>query len=194
MVELDPSSFSKPVLNVFASTPQSTQAEVRARLVRFLEGATEAHKEKYFIRLSQVTNHLPMETANFSDFYCSLEHAKNVSVHVPWPCLSGERRTRWLTICMHSAQTSWASRSIQTGTTFRQSTTAAPLVLEYRDSLSADRGVLYRNQVHPRRRRGHEVRGSTSSSRWVCSCRSLYGLVRSSTYATPKSMSLVLSF
>ncbi|GAB1199674.1 hypothetical protein APSETT444_009031 [Aspergillus pseudonomiae] len=77
MVELDPSSFSKPVLNVFASTPQSTQAEVRARLVRFLEGATEAHKEKYFIRLSQVTNHLPMETANFSDFYCSLEHAKN---------------------------------------------------------------------------------------------------------------------
>ncbi|KAB8259489.1 hypothetical protein BDV32DRAFT_159253 [Aspergillus pseudonomiae] len=79
MVELDPSSFSKPVLNVFASTPQSTQAEVRARLARFLEGATEAHKEKYFIRLSQVTNHLPMETANFSDFYCSLEHAKNCS-------------------------------------------------------------------------------------------------------------------
>ncbi|KAF7617477.1 hypothetical protein AFLA_006400 [Aspergillus flavus NRRL3357] len=72
-------AFSKPALNVFASTPQSTQAEVRARLVRFLPSASEADKEKYFIRLSQVTNHLPMETANFSDFYCSLEHARNCS-------------------------------------------------------------------------------------------------------------------
>ncbi|KAE8345113.1 hypothetical protein BDV24DRAFT_148533 [Aspergillus arachidicola] len=79
MEEVDTSSFSKPALNVFASTPQSTQAEVRARLVRFLTGASEADKEKYFIRLSQVTNHLPMETANFSDFYCSLEHARNCS-------------------------------------------------------------------------------------------------------------------
>ncbi|KAE8139234.1 hypothetical protein BDV38DRAFT_270083 [Aspergillus pseudotamarii] len=78
MVEVD-ISFSQPALNVFASTPQSTQAEVRARLVQFLEGASEADKEKYFLRLSQVTKHLPMETANFSDFYCSLEHAQNCS-------------------------------------------------------------------------------------------------------------------
>ncbi|KAE8165438.1 hypothetical protein BDV40DRAFT_286183 [Aspergillus tamarii] len=79
MAEVDTTSFSKPALNVFATTPKSTQAEVRACLVRFLEGASEADKDKYFIRLSLVTNHLPMATANFSDFYCSLEHAQNCS-------------------------------------------------------------------------------------------------------------------
>lgn len=194
MEKVDTSSFSKPALNVFASTPQSTQAEVRARLVRFLPSASEADKEKYFIRLSQVTNHLPMETANFSDFYCSLEHARNVCVHAPFSLLSEVLRPCWLTVYMHSAQKSWASKSTRTGITFPQSTTAAHPVSEYRASLSADPGVSYRVQVHPLRRRGHEARGSTSSSRWVYSWRSLCRLVRSSTSGTLRSMSLVLLF
>lgn len=98
MAEVDTTSFSKPALNVFATTPKSTQAEVRACLVRFLEGASEADKDKYFIRLSLVTNHLPMATANFSDFYCSLEHAQNVNDHVPFTLLFGVPGARWLTI------------------------------------------------------------------------------------------------
>ncbi|KAL4936357.1 hypothetical protein BDV06DRAFT_227974 [Aspergillus oleicola] len=67
--------FSQPTLNAFASLPKSSQSEVRSRLINYL--SDEATKNEYAIPLSRVKNHYPMDTKNFSDFYCSLEHTEN---------------------------------------------------------------------------------------------------------------------
>ncbi|PLB48374.1 2-hydroxyhepta-2,4-diene-1,7-dioate isomerase [Aspergillus steynii IBT 23096] len=87
--------FSQPNLNTFASLPRPIHAEVRKKLVDYLASADISREEqqKSFILLSQVTNHLPMNTANYTDFYCSLEHARNCSevigleVNPNWYCI-----------------------------------------------------------------------------------------------------------
>ncbi|KAL3439999.1 hypothetical protein BJX65DRAFT_315214 [Aspergillus insuetus] len=72
--------FSQPNLNKFALLPQGIHAEVRKRLIGFLStDHSQDDLEEYFIPLVEVENQWPMATANFSDFYCSLEHAENCS-------------------------------------------------------------------------------------------------------------------
>ncbi|PTU24166.1 hypothetical protein P175DRAFT_0513199 [Aspergillus ochraceoroseus IBT 24754] len=67
--------FSQPTLNAFAALPKSTRAQVRDLLTKHL--ADLDTRKKYAVPLSTVENHFPMETKNFSDFYCSLEHTQN---------------------------------------------------------------------------------------------------------------------
>ncbi|KAI9375144.1 hypothetical protein BJX61DRAFT_495030 [Aspergillus egyptiacus] len=67
--------FSQPTLNTFAALPRSSQRQVRALLTTHL--SNPEIRPKYSIPLSRITNHYPMETRNFSDFYCSLEHTQN---------------------------------------------------------------------------------------------------------------------
>ncbi|KAL4981650.1 hypothetical protein BDW68DRAFT_172048 [Aspergillus falconensis] len=69
--------FSQPTLNTFAALPKSTHRQVRALLTDHL--ADPNTRSKYAAPLAKVTNHYPMETKNFSDFYCSLEHTQNCS-------------------------------------------------------------------------------------------------------------------
>jgi fumarylacetoacetase len=68
--------FSQSTLNTFAALPIHTRAAVRAILTTEL--VKPGVREKYGIPLEKVKNHFPMETRNFSDFYCSLEHTRNV--------------------------------------------------------------------------------------------------------------------
>ncbi|OKP14843.1 Fumarylacetoacetase [Penicillium subrubescens] len=67
--------------NDFAVLPIGLQATVRARI---RSGILDKIVDKALVPLSIVQNHLPMHTRNFSDFYCSLEHAKNVCHFRRW--------------------------------------------------------------------------------------------------------------
>ncbi|BCS20853.1 uncharacterized protein APUU_21285S [Aspergillus puulaauensis] len=69
--------FSQPTLNAFAALPKSSHSQVRDLLTTLLSNADT--RPKYAIPLEKVTNHFPMDTKNFSDFYCSLEHTQNCS-------------------------------------------------------------------------------------------------------------------
>ncbi|KAJ5668504.1 uncharacterized protein N7477_007074 [Penicillium maclennaniae] len=75
------SIFSKPYLNDFASLPIESRRQARQILRDSLPRLREdkARANQYFIPLGLVQNHYPMQTSNFSDFYCSLEHAQNCS-------------------------------------------------------------------------------------------------------------------
>ncbi|PWY82646.1 hypothetical protein BO83DRAFT_395721 [Aspergillus eucalypticola CBS 122712] len=66
--------FANDSWNAFAALPVDLRASVRARI---RSGILNDAVNEALILLSSVQNHLPMHTRNFSDFYCSLEHAKN---------------------------------------------------------------------------------------------------------------------
>ncbi|KAL4886828.1 hypothetical protein BJY04DRAFT_176628 [Aspergillus karnatakaensis] len=70
-------TFSQSTLDAFAALPKASRKEVRAILTKELTNPDVV--EKYSIPLNKVTNHYPMDTKNFSDFYCSLEHTTNCS-------------------------------------------------------------------------------------------------------------------
>ncbi|KAL2870371.1 uncharacterized protein BJX67DRAFT_345393 [Aspergillus lucknowensis] len=73
--------FSQPTLNTFAALPNATRKQVRAVLTTQLAENPDdiVANPKYATPLQRVTNHFPMDTRNFSDFYCSLEHTQNCS-------------------------------------------------------------------------------------------------------------------
>ncbi|KAL4922388.1 hypothetical protein BDW62DRAFT_52326 [Aspergillus aurantiobrunneus] len=77
--------FSQPTLNTFAALPKSSQREVRALLTTLLSDKNTTIRSKYAIPLHITTNHFPMDTRNFSDFYCSLEHTQNCSTIMNTP-------------------------------------------------------------------------------------------------------------
>ncbi|KAK5996297.1 Fumarylacetoacetase [Cladobotryum mycophilum] len=62
--------------NAFAILPSDVRTAFRDRLKAGILDNTINHA---LLSLSTVQNHLPMVTHNFSDFYCSLEHASNCS-------------------------------------------------------------------------------------------------------------------
>ncbi|KIW15120.1 fumarylacetoacetase [Exophiala spinifera] len=62
--------------NAFASLPPDVRRAFRTRL---RSGIETGDVRRAFLPFSEVKNHLPMRTENFSDFYCSLEHHKNCS-------------------------------------------------------------------------------------------------------------------
>ncbi|PWY65413.1 hypothetical protein BO83DRAFT_419942 [Aspergillus eucalypticola CBS 122712] len=76
----DKSIFSKPYLNDFAGffieSRRQARHLLRGSLLQLREDETQAHR--YFIALSRVKGYYPMQTNNFSDFYCSQEHAQNL--------------------------------------------------------------------------------------------------------------------
>lgn len=51
---------------------------VRQRLINDI--GQDRVPEKSLLNLHEVTMHLPFEIGGYSDFYCSLEHAQNVSI------------------------------------------------------------------------------------------------------------------
>ncbi|KAB5585768.1 fumarylacetoacetate hydrolase [Coniochaeta sp. 2T2.1] len=71
--------FAADDLNGFAALPPSVRLALRRRLIQALSKPSrhDVHVAAAFIPLSDVTNHYPMKTSNFSDFYCSLEHTRN---------------------------------------------------------------------------------------------------------------------
>ncbi|RDW58292.1 hypothetical protein BP5796_12222 [Coleophoma crateriformis] len=75
---LEPGTFSQTTLNAFAALPSSSRLQVRETLIAFLsDNSLHGRFPDAFISLENIKNHYPMQTFNFSDFYCSLEHTRN---------------------------------------------------------------------------------------------------------------------
>ncbi|MEV0968840.1 fumarylacetoacetase [Microtetraspora glauca] len=77
--------FASPTLNAFLARGRTAWRETRARLRTLLAadradeaGGDRAVVEPHLIPLDQVTMHLPVEVADYVDFYASLEHASNL--------------------------------------------------------------------------------------------------------------------
>ncbi|OHE90787.1 fumarylacetoacetase [Colletotrichum orchidophilum] len=72
--------FNNDNLNAFAALPKTSRLQVREKLIELLskgDVTKEAETKDTFHPLEAVEMHFPMDTRNFSDFYCSLEHTKN---------------------------------------------------------------------------------------------------------------------
>ncbi|KAH8879505.1 fumarylacetoacetate hydrolase [Thozetella sp. PMI_491] len=72
---LEENLFLSDHLNRFAALPRAVRKDAREKLMQHLSNASTASAA--FIALSEIENHFPMDTRNFSDFYCSLEHTQN---------------------------------------------------------------------------------------------------------------------
>ncbi|MFF3665004.1 fumarylacetoacetase [Microtetraspora malaysiensis] len=78
---LDDEVFAAPSLNPFLARGRTAWQETRARLQALLAaeaGGNRAAVEPHLVPLDQVTMHLPVEVADYVDFYASLEHASNL--------------------------------------------------------------------------------------------------------------------
>ncbi|OJJ50351.1 hypothetical protein ASPZODRAFT_59507 [Penicilliopsis zonata CBS 506.65] len=72
---LEANVFASDTLNIFAALPHETRQKVRGRLIEAVE--TKSISAAAVFPLSDVQNHFPMATGNFSDFFCSWEHTVN---------------------------------------------------------------------------------------------------------------------
>ncbi|GAA4570027.1 fumarylacetoacetase [Planotetraspora kaengkrachanensis] len=66
--------FASPSLNAFMALGRTAWARARARIRRVAESGDPRH----LVPLGDVTLHLPIEVADYVDFYASLEHASNL--------------------------------------------------------------------------------------------------------------------
>ncbi|KAI1332733.1 fumarylacetoacetate hydrolase [Xylariaceae sp. FL0255] len=73
---LEEDLFANEYLNAFSSLPKEARGKVREVLLRHLS-TPGSSSSPAFVPLAEVQNHFPMDTRNFSDFYCSLEHTRN---------------------------------------------------------------------------------------------------------------------
>ena len=72
-------SLGTPTLNAFLAQGPATWAAVRARLQQLLaDGAHRAAVEPHLLPRDAVTLHLPVEVADYVDFYSSQHHAENL--------------------------------------------------------------------------------------------------------------------
>ncbi|KAK5110922.1 hypothetical protein LTR62_005460 [Meristemomyces frigidus] len=69
--------FSEPALNTFAALPWPVRRAVREQLQDDLRNGKIPFS--CLVELKDVSNHLPMKSTGFSDFYTSLEHCQNCS-------------------------------------------------------------------------------------------------------------------
>jgi fumarylacetoacetase len=75
----DPAMFDSPSLNRFLALGPSAWGETRRSLQSWLsDPAGRALIEPHLLPLREVTMHLPIEVADYVDFYASLDHASNV--------------------------------------------------------------------------------------------------------------------
>ena len=70
--------FEAPSLNPFLATGPDKWASARQWLTMLLTEEPEAKLEPHLISVDEVTMHLPIDVADYVDFYCSLDHATNV--------------------------------------------------------------------------------------------------------------------
>jgi fumarylacetoacetase len=72
-------AFEAPSLNAFLATGPHKWASSRQWLTMLLTEEPEAELvEPHLIPVGEVTMHLPVEVADYVDFYCSIDHATNV--------------------------------------------------------------------------------------------------------------------
>ncbi|KAJ5612480.1 hypothetical protein N7510_005674 [Penicillium lagena] len=81
--------FSQPTLNAFAALGRPVHRQVREYLQNVFRADTQfpqvlkdnaSLQQSALLPLSQVTNHLPMQIGDYTDFYAGLNHAYNIGV------------------------------------------------------------------------------------------------------------------
>jgi fumarylacetoacetase len=83
-LKFDTNVFAKSSLNEFIALGKKTTNAVRARISKLLEERNpelrddEKTKKKVLHNLKDVQMHLPVEIGDYTDFYSSMEHARNV--------------------------------------------------------------------------------------------------------------------
>jgi fumarylacetoacetase len=71
--------FDRPVLNPFLALGPERWADARARLTELVcDAGARPRVEPALLPIEQVTMHLPIEVADYVDFYSSMEHAANL--------------------------------------------------------------------------------------------------------------------
>jgi fumarylacetoacetase len=83
-LKFDTNVFAKSSLNDFIALGKKTTDAVRARISKLLEERNpelrddEKTKKKVLHKMKDVQMHLPVEIGDYTDFYSSMEHARNV--------------------------------------------------------------------------------------------------------------------
>ncbi len=85
-LNFDTNVFAKSSLNDFIALEKKTTSAVRARISKLLEERNpelrddEKTKAKVLHKMKDVEMHLPVEVGDYTDFYSSMEHARNVGM------------------------------------------------------------------------------------------------------------------
>lgn len=83
-LNFDTNVFAKSSLNDFIALGKKTTSAVRARISKLLEERNpelrddEKTKKRVLHKMKDVQMHLPVEVGDYTDFYSSMEHARNV--------------------------------------------------------------------------------------------------------------------
>ncbi|KAL1861203.1 hypothetical protein Plec18170_001718 [Paecilomyces lecythidis] len=117
--------FKKPTLNAFAALGRPTHRVVREYIQAVFQADTPypqvlkdnaaAQKESLVLR-SEVTNHVPMQIGDYTDFYAGLNHAYNVGVLFRGPDNALQPNYKHLPVGYHGR----ASSVVPSGTPIRR--------------------------------------------------------------------------
>ncbi|KAL2797725.1 hypothetical protein BJX66DRAFT_297086 [Aspergillus keveii] len=107
--------FNQPTLNAFAALGRSVHRQVREYIQKvlgadtpypqLLKDNTSLQKEA-LLPLSEVTNHLPMQIGDYTDFYAGLNHAYNIGVLFRGPDNALQPNYKHLPVAYHGRASS----------------------------------------------------------------------------------------
>lgn len=117
--------FSEPTLNAFAALGRPVHRQVREYIQAVLRSDTPypqalkdnaALQKEALLPLSEVTNHVPMQIGDYTDFYAGRNHAYNVGVLFRGPDNALQPNYTHLPVAYHSR----ASSVVASGTAFHR--------------------------------------------------------------------------
>ncbi|EAU33685.1 fumarylacetoacetase [Aspergillus terreus NIH2624] len=109
------SVFSQPTLNAFAALGRPVHRQVREYIQSVFRADTPfpqvlkdnaALQKEALLPLSEVTNHVPMQIGDYTDFYAGLNHAYNVGVLFRGPENALQPNYKHLPVAYHSRASS----------------------------------------------------------------------------------------
>jgi fumarylacetoacetase len=107
--------FSQPTLNDFAALGRPVHRQVREYLQNIFRADTKfpqllkdnvSLQQSALLPLSQVTNHLPMQIGDYTDFYAGLNHAYNIGVLFRGPDNALQPNYKHLPVAYHGRASS----------------------------------------------------------------------------------------
>lgn len=106
-----PPLFNSNTLNKFMSSPHTVWSSVRQRLQQLLlasnqELQSSPHKNEILIPLNEVELVMPVNIGDYTDFYCSRNHAYNVGVMFRGPENALQPNWTWMPIGYHGRSSS----------------------------------------------------------------------------------------
>ncbi|KAL2861506.1 hypothetical protein BJX68DRAFT_222715 [Aspergillus pseudodeflectus] len=107
--------FNQPTLNAFAALGRSVHRQVREYIQKVLGADTPfpqllkdnaSLQKEALLPLSEVTNHLPMQIGDYTDFYAGLNHAYNIGVLFRGPDNALQPNYKHLPVAYHGRASS----------------------------------------------------------------------------------------